>query len=132
MTPAFYEILYSSRLAPAQSTSVVPRILATARANNARRQITGVLVFDGMRFCQHFEGPRIEVLKLIETIKADPRHTDVEVMHHGALWKQRYAHFSMGFAHSDDSEELASIEALDGELALARFTELLPGFDIAP
>ncbi|RYZ12679.1 MAG: BLUF domain-containing protein [Comamonadaceae bacterium] len=132
MTPALYEILYCSQLATGQTAAVVPKILAVARARNPNRQVTGVLVFDGMRFCQHFEGPRTEVLQLIESIKADRRHQQVEVVHHGEVPQRRYTHFHMGFAQSGDAEELASIEALDGTPALDRFLALLPGFDVAP
>lgn len=72
-----HEILYCSLLAPDQPTEIVGQIVSRARARNATEGITGLLVFDGMRFCQHFEGPRRQVLGLLNRLEADPRHTQM-------------------------------------------------------
>lgn len=125
------EILYSSLLAPDQPTTVVGQIVTRARARNAETGITGLLVFDGMRFCQHFEGPSEQVLSLMRRLQADPRHAEVRVLYEGSLLQRRYQRFEMGFAEVEEHDDLADVHALLGAEALQRFLALRPRFDIA-
>lgn len=118
---ALYEVLYVSTLAPDQPLSVVAEIAGRARQANAELDITGLLIFDGQRFCQQLEGPQKAVLKLIERIRNDPRHINVEVLHHGALAGRRFQQFSLAFSTVEDEEALARMEQLDGDAALAAF-----------
>ena len=63
---SLHEILYVSQLAADAPLRVVADIAARSRVANQSRDITGLLVFDGMRFCQQFEGSRIEVAALMD------------------------------------------------------------------
>ena len=121
---ALYEALYVSTLAEGQPVAVVAEIAGHAHVHNASRGITGLLIFDGMRFCQHLEGTQKEVLKLTERIRNDPRHTGVEVLHHGPLPARRFRQFSLAFTAVEDTEVLARLGLLDGEAAMAAFEAL--------
>ena len=121
LSPALYEVLYVSTIAPDQPLSVVAEIAGRARVVNAELGITGLLIFDGQRFCQQLEGPQKAVLKLIERIRNDPRHINVEVLHHGPLAGRRFQRFSLAFSTVEDVEALARMELLDGDAALAAF-----------
>ena len=121
VSPVLYEVLYVSTLAPDQPLSVVAEIAGRARHVNAELDVTGLLIFDGQRFCQQLEGPKKAVLKLIERIRNDPRHVNVEVLHHGPLAGRRFQQFSLAFSTVEDVEALARMEQLDGEAALAAF-----------
>ena len=130
-TPSeLHEILYCSRLAADQSPGVVGAIVAQARRRNAERGITGLLVFDGQHFCQHLEGPRQVVTQLMSRIDDDPRHVQIRVVYDGPLPQRRYLRFDMGFAPTEDTDQVAGIHALDGSVALARFLALRPRLDI--
>lgn len=118
---ALYEVLYVSTLAPEQPLSVVAEIAGRARRVNGELDITGLLIFDGQRFCQQLEGPKKVVLKLIERIRNDPRHVNVEVLHHGPLAGRRFQNFSLAFSTVEDVDALARLEQLDGDAALAAF-----------
>ena len=118
---ALYEVLYVSTLAPTQPLSMVAQIAGRARLVNAELDITGLLIFDGQRFCQQLEGPQNAVLKLIERIRNDPRHINVEVLHHGPLAARRFQQFSLAFSTVEDVDALARMETLDGDAALAAF-----------
>ncbi|MGJ7546518.1 BLUF domain-containing protein [Variovorax sp. LT1R16] len=128
--PALHELLYFSVLAPNQTPTVVGQIAAQARRRNTERDITGLLVFDGIHFCQHIEGPRDAVLTLLERLQQDARHTDLRVVYESARTERRYRRFDLGFAQSDGAEDMASIQSLDGDAALQRFLALQPGFDV--
>ena len=119
--PALYEVLYVSTLAPGQPLGVVAEIAARARVTNGQLDITGLLIFDGQRFCQQLEGPKKQVLMLIERIRNDPGHTKVEVLHHGALAGRRFHQFSLAFSTVEDVDALERMEQLDGDAALAAF-----------
>ncbi|MGQ2981038.1 MAG: BLUF domain-containing protein [Polaromonas sp.] len=125
-----HEVLYVSTLSPASPVKVVSQIAAKARLANQEAGITGLLVFDGMRFCQQIEGPRKAVLALIERIRQDPRHINVEILHHAPLAERRFRRFSLGYAATDDAEILARIEDAGPEQAMALFLALLPGIDL--
>lgn len=129
--PELHEILYSSLLAPDQPPQVVGRIVTLARARNANDGITGLLVFDGIRFCQHFEGDREQVLALMARLQADRRHTELRVLFEGGLPRRRYQRFEIGLAEVEERDDLADIHALQGDEALQRFLSLRPRFDIA-
>ena len=127
---ALHEILYCSVLAPDQAPVTVGTIASHARARNAARDITGLLVFDGLRFCQHLEGPRDAVLALMRKIEQDARHTQVRVAYEGPLAERRYSGFGMGLAESEGPDLMAGVHVLYGETALKHFLALRPGFDI--
>ncbi len=127
----FHEILYFSTLSPGQIPTVVGQIVSQARARNAGHGITGLLIFDGQNFCQHIEGPRGELLRLMDRIGHDSRHSDIRVVHEGPLNERRYERFDMGFADVEGPTNMADLKTLDGAAALERFLALRPHFDVS-
>lgn len=128
-TTPLYEVLYVSTLAPEANISVVAAIARRARPANNEKEITGLLIFDGMRFCQQLEGGQKAVLTLLERIRHDARHVNVEVLHHGPLAERRFKRFSLGYTSADSDEALAQLERLDGQVAVDAFVALLPAID---
>lgn len=125
------EILYTSVLAADQPIRIVGQIVSHARARNEADGITGLLIFDGMRFCQHLEGEPDSVGALISRLSKDPRHSEMTIRFDGPLAQRRYPRFDVGLAEVEEVEELAELEKLAGEAALQRFLALRAGFDIA-
>ena len=121
----FYEILYVSTMAPEAPLSVVGDIAARARIANAASDITGVLIFDGLRFCQQVEGKQKNVLALMERMYQDARHCNIEVFHHGPLPERRFKHFSVAFADVEQVPMLEQLEQLDGQAGVDVFTALV-------
>ncbi len=66
-------------------------LIESAERNNPDLGITGLLLYAEMEmvpgapglFLQWMEGPKASVDALFETIRADPRHTDVDVLGRG-------------------------------------------------
>lgn len=125
-----HEVLYVSTLAPQSPIQVVAQIAIQARPANLAAGITGLLVFDGMRFCQQLEGPRKAVLALIECIREDDRHVDVEILHHAPLAERRFRRFSLGYVAVEEADVLARIENAGPEQAMAEFLALIPSLDL--
>ncbi|PBI91335.1 MULTISPECIES: BLUF domain-containing protein [Variovorax] len=126
-----YEFLYCSLLAPDLPPATVGAIVTQARARNAEDGISGLLVFDGQCFCQHFEGPREAVQALMARLQRDPRHVALVVVHDGPLAARRYSGFAMGLAECEGPDPVSGLRALRGEAALAHFLALRASFDIS-
>lgn len=129
VTKALHEIAYVSTLAPDQAITVVAEIARQARLSNAAQGITGLMIFDGVRFSQQLEGQQKKVLKLAEKISLDLRHQNVQIFYHGPLAKRRFRNFSLAFAQAEGSE-LSVLESLDGRTAMNAFLALLPALDM--
>jgi len=125
-----HEVLYLSTLAPGAPLKVISDIAAKARKANEAAGITGLLVFDGMQFCQHIEGPRKTVLALTERIRQDPRHVDVDILYHGPLAQRRFRHFGLAYTAVEDVDMLARLRNVGAEAALAQFLALVSTLDL--
>ena len=55
-------------------------ILSTARTQNPKLGITGVLLFDNGKFLQILEGEQFHLDALMENIKRDKRHNNIQLL----------------------------------------------------
>lgn len=74
------QLVYRSQAVREISSKDILSILNTAEERNNRLQITGLLVYSNHRFMQLLEGESEHVYPLLEAIKQDPRHQDLEIM----------------------------------------------------
>ncbi len=125
-----YEALYVSTIATDAPLSVVGEIAGKARIYNAAHDVTGLLIFDGMRFCQQLEGSQKEVLVLTERISNDPRHTNVVVFHHGSIAERRFRSFALAFTNVDDIDALSRLAQLDGQPGVDAFMALVSTLEL--
>jgi hypothetical protein len=128
--PDLHEIIYVSTLADDAPVRVVADIAMRSRRHNQQADVTGLLVFDGLRFCQQLEGCAREVAAIMARIQGDPRHHDVEVLHHGPLEKRRFRRFSLGYTSVEDIELLERLQRLKGQAAVEAFVALLADLDV--
>jgi len=70
-------VAYMSRATRPISPAVIDQLLLIARANNAMRDITGVLVYGDGRFFQYFEGSQSDVSHVYARIRRSTLHTDI-------------------------------------------------------
>ena len=124
------EIIYVSTLAADEPLRAVADIAAKSRSTNRRLNITGLLVFDGMNFCQQLEGSEQAIAGVMARIHEDPRHTQVTVVHQGPLDKRRFWNFSLGYTSAEDIEALERLRQLQGQPAVDAFVALISGLDV--
>ena len=91
------QITYLSSATRAMSQADLEDILRTARENNARLGITGMLLYGNKTFIQILEGEEGVVHELVKTIKRDPRHTNFQIVKEKPIEQHEYADWSMGF-----------------------------------
>jgi hypothetical protein len=126
-------VLWLSQLSPLLHVSVVTRIWQSARERNERLGLTGIMVFDGERFCELLEGSAEELETVCRDIEFDPRHVGMRLLY-AALVPQprRLSVWRSGYCNGPELEAFDGPGGLEGEPALAAFLSLLPRCDLSP
>ena len=121
---SLYRVLYCSRnrIPPNEDAMAahIEQILLTARRNNARRGITGGLLFSDGCFAQVLEGPASAIESVFERIQLDSRHDDVTVLQAGPVAQRDFPNWAMAFSGAAANHHLASMTL---ETAFAAQTE---------
>lgn len=102
--PDLYQIFYVSR--SLASPRQVEEILQSARTLNARRQVTGSLLYTGGHFAQVIEGPAATLAETMVAITADSRHDSVRTLVKGRLAERRYGDTSLAYTAAPGANEL--------------------------
>lgn len=105
-------IVYSSNSTQPFTNEDLAALLEESRANNARRGVTGLLLFKDGQFMQTLEGADENVREAIDVITADPRHTDVKVLFEDQIERRNFDAWTMGFRLLTD-DNLANIPDYD-------------------
>lgn len=130
MTTQIYEVLYASVITPGVPFSAIGLIARKSRVSNLADNITGLLVFDGMRFSQQLEGGETEVLALLDSIRQDSRHINFKLLHQGPVAERRFKNFSLAYALMEDVDVLGRLQKLKENAAMDAFVALLPTLDL--
>lgn len=125
-------VIYVSTAVGPQTSDVTNSILRKAQAWNKANNITGVLCQGQGVYLQALEGERPTVTRLYSRIYADPRHTNVEMIHCESITKRRYEKWSMAHVSLSDLDPQKKVEwpeldpySFTGLLVMARIDELL-------
>ena len=89
-------IIYTSQVtAGAANSTSFDLLVEQAIRNNARDDLTGLLLFDGTRFLQAFEGPDQSVGACMDRIAADDRHTRIAIVADTQIDRRQFGTFAM-------------------------------------
>lgn len=126
------ELIYISEVAPATTIANIAEVLVEARTKNAARGISGVLIFDGNRFMQLFEGESNTVMQLFRRIEQDTRHINVRWLHDAVIEQRQFASFQSGYWY-DDSEHgpIASLNGVTGANLRNAMMSRIEAFDLS-
>jgi hypothetical protein len=93
-------LLYVSRslLRQPDQAREIDNILAVARTRNANLNLTGALAFTETHFAQVLEGSRSAIDELMESIRRDRRHTDIQVTRVETLPERRFPDWRMAYS----------------------------------
>ena len=84
------ELSYESKI-----DQVLDDIVAVAKEENLKRQITGVLFFHNNKFMQVIEGARTDLEFLMYKITKDPRHFNIEYLINTPVESRGFADWNM-------------------------------------
>ncbi len=88
-------LTYRSRACRPQSQLDLDRILTVAQERNRQESLTGLLIYDQGCFFQWLEGPREGLMRVWESIRRDPRHCEVEILHERSMPKRSFGSWNM-------------------------------------
>jgi len=74
------------------------KIVSTSINRNADLDVTGALLFTGVRFAQCIEGPEAAVAELRESIMRDKRHTAITTLIHGPIAEPGFRNWTLAFS----------------------------------
>lgn len=91
--PPLRAVAYVSEVRRPWSVAEIDRLLVSSSAVNAQLSITGVLLYDGLRFFQYIEGPPANLLDTYDRIKRSSRHDLIAEMYNDRITAR---HFPQG------------------------------------
>ena len=94
-------LLYMSTASVPPGESVLVDILRVSQANNARMDITGLLLYQGGTFVQILEGPDDAVTTLYTKLGREPRHYALQTVLLQPIQERDFPNWSMGFQNAD-------------------------------
>lgn len=95
-------IVYSSSAAQRFTDEDLGALLVLCRENNARSQLTGMLLYREGRFLQVLEGPEAALRHRMSVIAADPRHLDVRILLQETIDRRYFPDWTMGYEPVSD------------------------------
>lgn len=96
-------IAYTSTAHELLRSSDIDHLLLDARAFNARIGVTGVLLYDGLRFFQYFEGSDYATDQVMSRIRASGRHRQIQLLADAHRQGRELDRWYMGFSQSPAS-----------------------------
>lgn len=109
---SMHRIIYLSSSVKFLTPKEINFLLMQSRKNNLQTSITGILLYIDGDFLQVLEGPKVEILKLFDTIKADHRHKCIITVFNDTIKGKYFPNWVMGFAVSD-YKKIREIEGLE-------------------
>ncbi len=92
------QLVYTSAAVSTFGTSDLDDVLRNARSNNARLEVTGMLLFESGSFFQSLEGTAEVVDELYERISLDPRHSKISLLLRSLIEERIFGDWTMGYA----------------------------------
>ncbi|WP_207535924.1 BLUF domain-containing protein [Desertivirga arenae] len=102
-------IVYVSTASEKLSEGELQAILTKSRSNNAKKNITGLLIYSAGNIMQVLEGDKQDLENLYKIINQDPRHFGVIKLQEVVVNSRIFSEWSMGFK-TVSPEEFKKVE----------------------
>jgi hypothetical protein len=110
-------ILYISTARRGLSQGEIIEILRQARSRNISSGVTGILLYDRVRFMEVLEGPAEAVEDTFNRIRNDSRHVALVKLEDKPITKRQFAGQAMAAYGTSEPDLAHSVEEIDGILA---------------
>ena len=123
---SIFHLLYRSQSRGETSRNQLQQILESSVRNNGRRDITGLLLYNGKTFLQLLEGDEGAVRRCYEKIAVDPRHSAAFVLAQVRGTRRLFPEWKMGSVEMKPDVATNDLSAvLQLTAAYGRFDESL-------
>ncbi len=126
------QLVYISTARPSVDQQEIGRILATSRRRNQPDRISGLLVYDGVRFLQVLEGDRASVEATYTRIRRDQRHRAPVTLSEREVTAREFGDWSMGWSRVGEIDQRLSlgqmVDSLVGQVTDPNTRALFRGF----
>jgi hypothetical protein len=112
---SLFSLIYASDASADFREHQIPELLKSIRPANAKRGITGMLIFNQHSFLQVLEGDAGAVQGLYAHIAADPRHSQVSCLAREPIESRSFSDWYMDYATVDACDVPAFGDAGAGE-----------------
>jgi hypothetical protein len=90
-----HRLIYISRSLIGTVPGALDAIVIGSAARNQEHGITGMLWSDGVSFAQVLEGEQQDIAETMGRIRADPRHSEIEVVLDRAIARRMFGRWAM-------------------------------------
>jgi hypothetical protein len=101
-----HELIYVSEEVMPQSKEDLVSLLNFSRGNNAKQDITGILLYYKRHFIQVLEGEFNAIFDLFARIRHDPRHKNVILLWDKPIDKRGFRNWTMAFMDLNEAEKM--------------------------
>ncbi len=115
-----FRMLYVSGATRPMTPTDLDEILAVSRRNNAREDVTGVLLWAEGAFIQVLEGDERKVRELAKRISHDTRHRNFMVLVEQTVPERVFGEWAMGYKHLAPEQESEALFRTSHETLAAR------------
>ena len=124
-------IVYCSRLSPGTDYTVYADVCRVSRRRHLSDRVSGMLLFDGQRFCQWLQGEPGATELLMSRIAQDARHTAVTIRLHSPMPICAFTQgWRAGFVGSDALDRFLKFDGSSPDQVLTAFGGLLAVADL--
>ena len=96
-----YQVIYVSTSVEPMSSGNLTELLTQCRENNERNRITGMLLHKQNHFMQAVEGEESAVRGLVDKIKNDSRHKNIDFLREYYRPSRDFPNWTMGFCYTN-------------------------------
>jgi hypothetical protein len=83
-------------------------IIEVSKNNNPQKGITGVLLHKNGKYMQIIEGEKSDIYSLMNIIKQDPRHTNIEILFDDPIKERGFIDWGMEYIDFDNDNSFDS------------------------
>jgi hypothetical protein len=128
VTGALSALVYRSRAVQPLSGTELHWLTQIAQSRNRASNITGVIVYDDECFYQWLEGPRDSVMRVMESIRRDPRHRDLEVLDEHPAASRQFGGWAMKLATASRRSAPWQLDTITAPAAIITDLRLHPDY----
>ena len=122
------QVVYISTAAQGFDPSELGPILYSARHHNRQNEVTGLLLFDGLRFLQSLEGASREVDETLERVRKDKRHRALVILSDLTVNSREFGNWDMATKLSGATDYSSSVEDLVASVSCPNLRATFIGF----